>query len=81
MEPEPELSLDDMLADPIVHLVMRRDGVDEAGVRALVRRVALRLRPAEPRSFVDWPTGIPDPGAETADARRLRALTTAIAAV
>jgi len=54
MEPETELSLDEMLADPIVRVVMRRDGVEEAQVRALVRRVAGRLRQAEPRSFAAW---------------------------
>lgn len=29
----PELTLDELLADPIVQLVMRRDGVSEADVR------------------------------------------------
>ena len=31
-----ELTLDEMLADEIVHLVMRRDGVSEAEVREVV---------------------------------------------
>lgn len=34
-----ELTLDEMLADPIVHLVMRRDGVQEHHVRSLMARV------------------------------------------
>ncbi len=29
----PELTLDELLADPIVRLVMRRDGVTEADIR------------------------------------------------
>jgi hypothetical protein len=32
-------TLDEMLADPMVRLVMRRDGVDESCLRALLRRV------------------------------------------
>lgn len=32
-----ELTLDDMLAEPIVQLLMRRDGVDEAELRLLMR--------------------------------------------
>jgi hypothetical protein len=55
MAPETELTLDEMLADPIVHLMMRRDGVEEAHVRDLVRHVAHRRRRAEPRSFATWP--------------------------
>jgi hypothetical protein len=35
-----ELTLDQLLADAIVHQLMRRDRVDEPGVRSLVRRVA-----------------------------------------
>ncbi|MFJ6024992.1 hypothetical protein ACIQC9_10415 [Brevundimonas sp. NPDC092305] len=48
-----ELTLDDMLADPIVQQVMARDGVQEADLRALVGRLPARVRPAEPRSFID----------------------------
>lgn len=33
-----ELSLDDLLSDPIVRLAMRRDGVKAGDVRALVER-------------------------------------------
>lgn len=55
-----ELTLDDMLADPIVRQLMDRDGVAEADVRGLAAR--FRPRPAllsagfdrlppEPRSF------------------------------
>lgn len=50
MGPHTELTLDEMLADPIVHLVMRRDGLDEAQVRALALRVGRRLQ-MERRSF------------------------------
>ncbi len=32
-----ELTLDDMLAEPIVKLLMDRDGVDEAALRSLMR--------------------------------------------
>lgn len=62
MEPETELTLDEMLADPIVRVMMRRDGVEETQVRALVRRVAGRLRQAEPRSFARWAHTIGDDG-------------------
>lgn len=41
-----ELSLDQMLADPIVQLLMSRDGVAEADVRALMAR--LRQQRVEP---------------------------------
>jgi hypothetical protein len=60
METETELSLDEMLADPIVRVMMRRDGVEEAHVRALVRRVAGRLRQGEPRSFAAWTRAMED---------------------
>ena len=42
--PETELNLDELLADPMVRLVMRRDGVEEAELRALLRRAKERLR-------------------------------------
>jgi hypothetical protein len=35
-----ELTLDQLLADPIVRQLMRRDRVDEPGVRSLVREVS-----------------------------------------
>ena len=38
-----ELTLNEILADPIVHLVMARDGVAEIDVRELIGR-ALRSR-------------------------------------
>ena len=41
--PETELNLDEMLADPMVRLVMRRDGVEEAELRALLDRAKERL--------------------------------------
>ena len=34
-----ELTLDEMLADPIVQLLMKRDGVDETDVRRLMDRL------------------------------------------
>jgi hypothetical protein len=37
-------TLDDLLRDPIVHLLMRRDGTDEETVRRIVEDAALRLR-------------------------------------
>ena len=41
-----ELTLDEMLADPIVHLVMRRDGVEEQQVRQLIALARQRCRAA-----------------------------------
>ncbi len=38
-----EPGLAEVLSDPIVHLVMRRDGLSEADVRAAVRRGQARL--------------------------------------
>lgn len=43
-----ELSLDQMLADPMVRLVMRRDGVEEAEIRALFGRMRQRRGDARP---------------------------------
>ncbi len=39
-----EPSLDDMLKDPIVRLVMKRDGLSEDAVRAVFKDAAERLR-------------------------------------
>jgi hypothetical protein len=36
------MTLDEMLADPMVRLVMRRDGVAEGEVRAMMQRLARR---------------------------------------
>ena len=36
-----ELSLNDMLAEPIVQLLMDRDGVDEAELRLLMRNAQI----------------------------------------
>jgi hypothetical protein len=36
-----ELTLDDMLAEPIVQLLMRRDRVDEAELRLLMRNAQI----------------------------------------
>lgn len=55
-----ELTLDQMLNDPIVRLLMARDGVAEADVRGLAARIRSRRGPVtrdavrvspEPRSF------------------------------
>lgn len=54
-----ELTLDEMLADPMVRLVMRRDGVEETDLRALLRRVRDRLRNAGHRR--PDPSDIPRP--------------------
>ena len=37
---KPELTLDEMLADHIVRLLMRRDGVSEQQIRAVINAVA-----------------------------------------
>ena len=39
----PEPSLDELLGDPIMHLILRRDGIDETAVRALIKRTAESL--------------------------------------
>jgi hypothetical protein len=39
-----EPRLEDVLADPLVHLVMRRDGVEPGQLRALIARVRARQR-------------------------------------
>ena len=39
-----EPALDDVLNDPIVHLVMRRDGIGVAEVRAAIAPVTAKLR-------------------------------------
>lgn len=39
-----ELTLDEMLKDEIVRLLMRRDGVSEGQVRAVMRRARSRKR-------------------------------------
>lgn len=38
-----ELTLDEMMADPIVRLTMRRDSVSETEVRALIAAMAATL--------------------------------------
>jgi hypothetical protein len=44
MLPCPELSIGEMLSDPIVRALMAADGVDPEELRALLRSVAERLR-------------------------------------
>lgn len=57
---QPEMTLDQMLDDPIVRQLMARDGVVEADLRALAARV--RPRPgAEPRRLQPEPRSF-DPG-------------------
>lgn len=44
-----EPSVDDLLRDPIVHILMRHDRITEADVRAAIAPAAARLRADEPR--------------------------------
>ncbi|MCF8470776.1 MAG: hypothetical protein K9G30_08320 [Parvibaculum sp.] len=37
-----ELTLEDMLSDPLTHLVMRRDGVSASEIRSLAQQAAKR---------------------------------------
>lgn len=39
----PEPSLDELLGDPIMDLVLRRDGIDAASVRTFLRHTAQNL--------------------------------------
>ena len=41
-----DLKLNDLLSDPLVRLVMASDGVEEAHIRTLARRIALRQPPS-----------------------------------
>ena len=43
-----EPALQDVLADPLVHLVMQRDGVSMPALRAVVAAARARLRQAAP---------------------------------
>ncbi len=45
----PALTLDDLLSDPLVRLVMDRDGVEPDSVRRLMDGVSRRLSPARSR--------------------------------
>ena len=47
-EPGPEPSLDDVLSDPIVRLLMQGDGTEECEVRKLLERVRASLAVAGP---------------------------------
>lgn len=47
--PETEVTLDELLKEPITRLVMRRDGVSETEIRQLMAR--LDSPPRERRSF------------------------------
>jgi hypothetical protein len=57
---ETDLTLDDLLADPLVRLVMHRDDVEEAHVRALMRRVRDRLRAPDRRNLSVRPHSPPE---------------------
>lgn len=50
-----ELTLDQMLDDPIVRQLMARDGVAEADLRALAARVRPRRATPPARSTGVWP--------------------------
>jgi hypothetical protein len=54
----PELTLDQILADPIIRAVMQRDGVSEARVRELMEGVR-RSRHARPTALVGG--SVPNP--------------------
>ena len=53
-------SLEEMLADPIVWMVMKSDGVQEHELRALLKRVALDLAPREPTMSPEKPATTPN---------------------
>ena len=53
------LSLDDLLIDPIVQLLMRRDGTDAAAVRRLWEHMAAS-RPAQTPCLMQPPSAVPD---------------------
>jgi hypothetical protein len=55
--PSDELTLDQLLAAPIVQQLMRRDGIDEATIRRLVRETAA-ARPVL-RAADDFNAGYP----------------------
>ena len=44
--PSNELTLDQLLAEPIVQQLMRRDGIDEATTRRLLQQVAAARAPS-----------------------------------
>lgn len=46
-EPGIEPSLEDMFADPLVHLVMQRDGIGRADVEEAIDRARARLMAAK----------------------------------
>jgi hypothetical protein len=54
-----ELTLNEMLADPLVHLVMDRDGVREAEIRALIRRLTRSFTVAKGKTPADTPHSLP----------------------
>jgi hypothetical protein len=47
-----EMTLDELLAEPIVCLLMRRDGVEADELRALAERVRRRLQATQDRPLV-----------------------------
>jgi len=48
----------DLLADPVLQAVMRRDGIDEDTIRAIVRAAQIRLGLAAPCALVAEAPGL-----------------------
>ena len=46
VSPREEPTLEDLLSDPIVHLAMQSDGLDEDAVRQVMKEAARRLQTA-----------------------------------
>jgi len=46
-QPGIEPILDEMLADPLIHLVMQADGIDKADVKGIIRQTCDRLKALE----------------------------------
>ncbi len=61
-----EASIDDLMADPIVQLVMRSDRVSEGELRALLRTASERLTRA-PESATDAAEHLPPQGPRTSN--------------
>jgi hypothetical protein len=61
-----EPPLDEVLADPIVQAVMRRDGVSLAALQSVIGHVQLRMRQTQPLGFgpVRLPRPLPSAAAE-----------------
>jgi hypothetical protein len=56
-----ECSLAELMEDPLVGLVMQRDGVDRCELELLLEHVARRYAPADGNhSISDWPAWLPE---------------------